>query len=81
MDIFTGQPLSVSYKDKNGEAKTKFNYHKNSSITICQEEGSISNVPGLKITRKLRVWFNKLHLILNQNQNLYLERLPRRAGT
>ena len=51
MDIFTGQPLSVSYKDKNGARKQSSTITPGSSITICAEEGSISNVPGLKITR------------------------------
>ena len=51
LDIFAGQPLSVSYKDKNGTRKQSSSVAPGSSITICAEEGSISNVPGLKITR------------------------------
>lgn len=49
--IFKGQDITVRYKDKTGKFKSSSVIKPGSSITICAEDGSVSQVPGAKITR------------------------------
>ena len=48
---FKGQPIAVSYKDELGNTVTSLEIEIGGSITVCAQEGSISEMPGIKVIK------------------------------